>query len=78
MSLIQNKKYQSIDHKFLVIYAHNYYLLNDTDFSHIERQKTTATVNLPQDWIPYIEKAEHKNPFVVDMVQPLKVNIARR
>ena len=28
-------------------------------------KKPTAQVNLPQDWIPYIQNAKRKNPFSV-------------
>ena len=63
ISLVKNGEYCSIDHKFL-IRGHTY-LPNDRDFAQIEKQKPTAQVNLPQDWIPYIQNAKRKNPFSV-------------
>ena len=57
------ENYCSIDHKFL-IRGHTY-LPNDRDFAQIEKQKPTSQVNLPKDWIPYIQNGKRKNPFSV-------------
>ena len=62
-SLVRNGDFLSINHKFLV--RGHTYLPNDRDFAQIEKQKPTAQVHLPQDWISHIQKAKKKHPFTV-------------
>ena len=62
-SLAMKGEFSSINHKFLV--RGHTYLPNDRDFAQVEKQKAVAQVHLPQDWIPYIQKAKKKHPFMV-------------
>ena len=62
-SLAMKGDFCSVNHKSLV-QGHTY-LPNDRDFAQVEKQKGVAQVHLPQDWIPYIQKAKKKHPFMV-------------
>ena len=62
-SLILQKLFKRIDHKFLV--RGHTYLPNDRDFSHIERKKATTRVYVPEQWEDVIATCRPSNPFEV-------------
>jgi len=41
------------------------YLPNDRDFNHIEKQKATAQVFVPDQWEDVIRSAQQKKPYHV-------------
>lgn len=60
--LINQKRFNRIDHKFLV-QGHTY-LPNDRDFAQIEKRKASARVHLPEDWEKVVREACPTSPFI--------------
>ena len=73
--LIAQNRFTRIDHKYLV--RGHTYLLNDRDFSRIEKRKASARVHLPEDWENVVCEACPSKPFeVVKMTREKFSNIA--
>lgn len=62
-TLILEKMFDQIDHKFLV-HGHTF-LPNDRDFSHIEKKKASAIVYVPNQWEDIIASCWQSNPFQI-------------
>lgn len=62
-TLILEKMFDQIDHKFLV--RGHTFLPNDRDFSHIEKKKASARVYVPNQWEDIIASCRQSNPFQI-------------
>ena len=60
---INQGRFSQVDHKFLV--KGHTYLLNDRDFSHIEKRKDSAVIYTPSDWETVVQEACVQKPFIV-------------
>ena len=63
-TLINEKKFVRIDHKFLV--RGHTYLPNDRDFGQIEKKKRGRIFYTPGHYINFLREARPKKPFIVD------------
>lgn len=61
--LVLQKRFSRTDHKNLV--RGHTYLPNDREFAQIEKRKTTAKVNLPQDWENVVHESCPSKPFSI-------------
>ena len=68
--LVNKGMFTRIDHKFLV--RGHTYLPNDRDFAHIEKQKDSAVVHLPEDWEKHIQQACIARPFCIQKMSEEK------
>ena len=73
-SLILQKLFKRIDHKFLV--RGHTYLPKDRDFSHIEKKMSTARVYIPDQWEDIIASCRPSNPFRVQRMTSLFRNFS--
>ena len=67
LKLINDGRYEKIDHFFLV--RGHTFLPNDRDFSVIEKRKRVEKAYIPRDWEKIISEARTTNPFHTKLME---------